>query len=215
MKLNWFPFIKARASRNKAETELQPLRNRSRRKKDNLSSPLQAIQDSIQKERIRLDDIKKKLDSEDYDGALRNLLSDADADLHHFMRLKALERGGGGDGVKSQKDPHHSVAFQERHGKLIDFTYPKEKIPARDCIWIGRGYRNKRYRCHNKSIVCDGKELYLCPYHHIWCINTKCHPDIPVRINCPNESALCNECFVLRYGHAPKQLRRIPGTRKM
>jgi len=85
MKLSWFPFIKARASRNKAETGLQPFRNRSRRKKDNLSSPLQAIQDSIQKERIRLDDIKKKLDSEDYDGALRNLLSDADADLHHFM----------------------------------------------------------------------------------------------------------------------------------
>mmetsp|Transcript_14277 Transcript_14277/g.20273 ORF Transcript_14277/g.20273 Transcript_14277/m.20273 type:complete len:191 (-) Transcript_14277:108-680(-) len=190
MKLNWFSFSKK---------GILP----QRRRKNDLSSPLQEIQASIEKERIRLNDIKKKLDSEDYDGALHNLLSDTSADLHYF------------NAVKSEKDPHHSAAFQQRHGKLIDFTCPKEKILAKDCIWIGRGYRNKRYRCHNKSIVCDGKELHLCPYHVVWCTNTSSHPDIPVKINCPNESALCNECFVLRYGHAPKQLRRIPGTRKM
>ncbi len=197
MKLSWFSFSK--------KGILPQFRNRSRRRKDGLSSPRQEIQASIQKERVRLDDIKKKLDSEDYDGALRNLLSDTsvECDLHYF------------NAVKNEKDPHHSAAFQERHGKLIDFTYPKEKIPPKDCIWIGRGYRNKRYRCHNKSIVCDGKEMHLCPYHMVWCVNTSSHPDIPVKINCPNESALCNECFVLKYGHAPKQLRRIPGTKKL
>lgn len=174
----------------------------SRQRKD-MSSPLLEIQASIQEERSRLDSIKKKLDSEDYDGALDDLLSDTSEDLHYY------------NAVKSQKDPHHHSAFQKRHGKLIDFTYPKEKIPPKDCIWIGHGYRNKMYRCHNKSIICDGTEKHLCPYHVKWCINTSNHPDVPVKINCPNEAALCNECFVVSFGRAPKQLRRIPGTKKI
>mmetsp|Transcript_17854 Transcript_17854/g.35866 ORF Transcript_17854/g.35866 Transcript_17854/m.35866 type:complete len:204 (+) Transcript_17854:250-861(+) len=195
MKLKWFkkhilpPFLRRETI--------------SRRRNDHLSSPLQEIQHSLQAERSRLDSIKKKLDSEDYDGALRHLLSDTSADLHYF------------NAVKNQEDPRHSEAFRERHGKLIDFTYPRDKIPPKDCIWIGLGYRNKKYRCHNKSIICDGKELHFCPYHVKFCSNSTNHPDVPVKINCPNESALCNECFVLRYGHAPKQLRRIPGTKKI
>jgi len=173
---------------------------------DNIPSPLKEIHESIKAEKSRLDSIKKQLDNEDYDAALRSLLSDTTADLHYF------------NAVKKEADPGgHNQAFLERHGKLIDFTHnQKDKRPPKDCIWIGlHGYRNKKYRCHNKSIVCDGKELNFCVYHAKFCINTSNHPDVPVKITCANEAAVCNECFVLQYGHAPKELTRIPGTRKM
>ena len=207
MKLKWFSFPTKRIS---PKQMLPPFLHRetsisSRRRNDKMiSSPLQEIQDSIQAERNRLDSIKKQLAAEDYGGALRSLMRDTSEDLHYF------------NAVKNKADPRHSKAFRERHGMLIDFTYPKDKIPPKDCIWIGlHGYRNKKYRCHNKSLVCDGKELSFCSYHATWCINKSNHLDVPVKITCPNEAALCNECFACRHGHAPKQLRRIPGTRKI
>ena len=197
MKLNWF-------SKKRILPQFLRRETKSRQRKEHkLSSPLQEIQDSIKTERNRLDSIKLQLDSDDYDGALHNLLNDTSQDLFYF------------NAVKNKIDPNHEAAFQVRHGKLIDFQYPREQIPPKDCIWVGRGYRNKMYRCHNKSIVCDGKETHLCPYHMKWCIDTSNHPDVPVKISCPNKQAFCVECFVVRFGYAPKQLRRIPGTKKI
>ena len=201
MKLNFNWFSKKRILPQFLRRETKS----RQRKEHKLSSPLQEVKDSIDAERGRLDVIKRQLDSDDYDGALQNLLSDSSEDLFYF------------NAVKNKSDPNHAAAFQVRHGNLIDFQYPRDQIPPKDCIWVGRGYRNKMYRCHNKSIVCDGKEtdLCLCPYHMKWCINTSNHPDVPVKINCPNESAFCNECYVVKFGYAPKQLRRIPGTKKI
>ena len=171
-------------------------------KRKQLNSPLQKIQDSIDAEKHRLDCIRDQLES-DPDIALRSLLSDTGGDLSYF------------NAIKNEEDPQgHSEAFLRRHGKLIDFTCPKEKRPPKDCMWVGL-HNKQKYRCHNNSLVCDGKELHHCVYHTKWCINKENHPDVPVKILCPNESALCNECFVVRYGHAPKHLARIPGTKKV
>ena len=172
-----------------------------KKKMSSISSPIQEIQDSIRAERSRLDFIKQQLDDRDFDGAFRSLLNDSPADLHYF------------NAVKSEVDPRHEAAFSQRHGNLIDFTHPRDMLPPKDCCWIGYGYRNKRYRCHNPSLVCNGKEMSVCSYHAKFCI--KGHLDVPVKISCPNEKALCNECFVLTYGHPPKALKRIPGTRKI
>jgi len=199
MKLNWFSFKTKKRILAPFAFRKEPSSSRRRE-----SSPLQEIHESINAEKIRLSSIKKQLDNADYDAALRSLLSDTNADLHYF------------NAVKNEADPRsHNLAFLERHGKLIDFTHePNVKNPPKDCVWIGlHGYRNKTYRCHNKSIVCDGKELNFCAYHAKFCINTSNHP-VPAKISHANEAALCNECFVLQYGHAPKVLSRIPGTRK-
>lgn len=178
------------------------LRKKSHGGKPRREKTLQEIQESIQTERSRLESIKKQLDEHDYDGALKNLLSDTSADLRYF------------NAVKAKVDPRHDAAFMERHGKLVDFKSPKEKHPPKDCCWVGLGFRNKKYRCHNKCLVLNAKETSFCAYHQKWCVNVMNHPDVPVKIKCTNEKALCNECFVLTYGYAPK-VDRIPGTRML
>ena len=102
-------------------------KQRRRRREDKhkqLNSPLQKIQDSIDVEKQRLDCIRKQLES-DPDTALRSLLSDTGGDLSYF------------NAIKNEEDPQgHSEAFLRRHGKLLDFTCPKEARPPKVCIWV-------------------------------------------------------------------------------
>ncbi len=203
MKLLKLPAFLRFSNRRDGDNNKKKKKKRKQKISSSISSPIQEIQDSIIAERNRLDYIKQQIDDHDFDGAFRSLLSDSSADLHYF------------NGVKSEVDPMHEAAFSQQHGNLIDFTVPRDTLPPKDCCWVGQGYRNKRYRCHNPSLVKNGKEMSVCSYHAKFCINDKSHPDVPVKISCRNEKALCNECFVLAYGHPPKALKRIPGTRKI
>jgi hypothetical protein len=204
MKIKLPAFLRRLRNGRNGDNNKKKKKQRKQNMSSSISSPIQEIQDSIRAERSRLDYIKQQLDENDFDCAFRNLLNDSSADLHYF------------NSVKSELDPRrHDAALSQRHGKLIDFTVPKDMLPPKDCCWVGQGYRHKRYRCHNPSLVKNGKEMSVCSYHAKFCINDKSHPDVPVKISCPNEKALCNECFVLTYGHPPKPLKRIPGTRKI
>ena len=178
--------------------------------------------DAVLKERGRIEVIKGLIDSKDYNGALKNLMSDTDADFHYFNRVK-----------NSMMGEQHAKAFLRSHGQRREnnTSYKKpgtmdEEEAPRICYWVGINDRGNPLRCHNKCLdhpherisnnlgVELSKPLDLCVYHVRYCVNTPNHVDKPMKICVPNELALCNECYALRNGHAPKLLARIPGTKR-
>ena len=168
--------------------------------------------DFVLAERERVDEIKELIDSKQYDAALSNLMSDTDADLHYFNQVKSEALG-----------EQHIEAFSRKHGKLHERPAPAEE--PNTCIWMGVNDFSHSLRCHNKCLyhpnerVTDQlgverpKPLDYCVYHVKYCVNTDNHT-VSVKVKILNEMALCNECFVLRNGHPPKALLRVPGTRR-
>ena len=54
-----------------------------------------------------------------------------------------------------------------------------------------------------------------CAYHQKFCSDEfKRHAKKPVKINVPNKHALCTECFILKEGQQPENLRRIHGVKR-
>jgi hypothetical protein len=179
-------------------------------KKLNPNTP-EEIKENIKVEKHRVESIKELMDSKQYSTALRDLMSDTAKDLHYFNHIKGEVLGD-----------RHYEAFAEKHGKLLDF---QERPPSFEqtniCLWSGLNDFGHPLRCHNRCMLQPvhqlGKErskaLNFCVYHVHFCVNSIHHP-IPKRIRIPNDEALCNECYIMRAGHPPSALMRIPGTRR-
>ena len=169
------------------------------------------IKENIKVEKNRVESIKELMESKQYSTALRDLMSDTTEDLHYFNHIKGEVLGD-----------RHYEAFAEKHGKLLDF---QERLPPFEqiniCLWSGLNDFGHPLRCHNRCMRQPvnqlGKErskpLNFCVYHVYFCVNASHHP-IPMRIRIPNDEALCNECYILRNGHPPSALMRVPGTRR-
>ena len=163
-------------------------------------------------ERERIDEIKTLIESEQYEEALRSLMSDTSADFHYFNQVKSEVLG-----------KEHDDAFARRHGKLFERTPPAETLNT--CIWSGVNGFGHPMRCHNDCAyhliekVIDPlrverpKQMDHCVYHVKYCMNTDNHR-VPMKIRIENEFGLCNECFLLRNGEPPKEMLRVPGTRR-
>ncbi len=169
------------------------------------------IKENIKMEKNRIESIKELMNSKQYTAALRDLMSDTAEDLHYFNHIKGEVLGD-----------RHFEAFTEKHGKLVDFqdrSPPLEQVNI--CLWSGINDFCHPLRCHNRCLNqpinrlgrARSKPLNFCVYHVHFCVNASHHP-IPMKIRIPNDQALCNECYILRNGHPPTALMRIPGTRR-
>lgn len=171
--------------------------------------------DVVLAEQERVAEIKSLVDAEDYDAALKNLLSDSPCNLHNFNSLKMELKGD-----------QHKEDFAHRHGKLQDFTERPAPIEeAKVCLWSGSNEFGA-LRCHNQAIchpietcvehlgVEHPKRLHWCVYHVKHCLNSNGHL-IPVSIKTPNDQGLCNECYVQKNGKKPEALWRVPGTKRI
>lgn len=162
--------------------------------------------DYVLAERERVNEIKELIDAEDYEAALTNLMSDTDEDMHYFNKVKSETLG-----------KRHDDAFARKHGKLYERPAPVEE-PSTCCIWMGKNDFGHSLRCHNKCLFPalrkNGRPLDYCVYHVRYCVNTENHV-VPMKVRLPNDVGLCNECYVLRFGHPPKALSRVPGTRRV
>ena len=172
-------------------------------------------QDFVKLERERVGAIRELINAEDFNAALKSLMSDTDADFHYFNKVK-------NETISTQ----HEEAFARRHGKLKSSLNETSLVNDRTCLWHGETDRGFPLRCHNKCLnhpyekvnnhlgVPLPRPLDFCAYHVRYCVETIKHADIPIRIRVPNEHALCNECFVLKTNTRPPTLNRIPGTRR-
>lgn len=163
-------------------------------------------------ERERVNEVKKLIESKKYDEALFSLMSDTDADFHYFNKVKSEVLG-----------KQHDDAFARKHGKLFERPPPVET--PNTCVWSGVNDFGHPLRCHNKCLYHPvekvtgplglerPKQMDYCEYHVKYCVNTNKHR-VPMKIRIENEFALCNECFLLRNGETPKELLRVPGTRR-
>mmetsp|Transcript_16165 Transcript_16165/g.34162 ORF Transcript_16165/g.34162 Transcript_16165/m.34162 type:complete len:366 (+) Transcript_16165:169-1266(+) len=168
--------------------------------------------DFVLAERERVNEIKELMESKDYDAALSNLMSDTDEDLHYFNQVKREALGN-----------RHDEAFLRKHGSLHERPAPAEE--PNTCIWMGVNDFGHSLRCRNKCLyhpnecVTDPlgverpKPLDYCVYHVKYCVDTDNHA-VPIKVRIPNDMGLCNQCFVLRNGHPPEALLRVPGTRR-
>jgi len=197
-----------KANSNDSATEESGNASPSATKKKGKINP----RDCVLAERERVDEIKKLIESKQYDEALSNLMSDTDADFHYFNKVKSEVLG-----------KKHDADFSRKHGKL--FERPPTAETANTCVWSGVNDFGHPLRCHNKCLchpvekVTDPlgverpKQLDYCVYHVKYCVNTDNHR-VPMKIRIENKMALCNECFLLKNGHPPKELLRVPGTRR-
>lgn len=174
------------------------------------------LKDALESEKERIKVIKALADANDYDAALKNLMTDAAGDFHYFNQIKA-----------STMRERHDEIFSRVNGSMHSKDQSSNPDGVRRvCYWVGKNDRGHQLRCHNKSVnhpydrvpdnlgVLRPKQLDFCYYHVRYCINTPHHGDRPMKISVANEFAFCNECYVMQNGHPPKEMMRVPGTRR-
>ena len=205
------PFLRRGKNKNSIDNKSIPASTKPKKK------PRAKPEDFLSQERERVDAIKALMDTEQYDEAFASLLSDTDEDLHYFNQVKREMLGS-----------KHDAAFEKKHGNLKDFMErPAPVEEPNTCIWSGKNDFKQQLRCVNKCLyhpvetvfnhqlgVEKPKQLDFCAYHVKYCVRSNHHHSIPVKISVQNADSLCNECYVMRHGEKPKDLARIPGTRR-
>ena len=173
------------------------------------------IKERITAERVRVDEIKKLMESKQYSVALRELTMDTPEDLHYFNKIKGDVQGH-----------RHYEVFDDhtkKHGKLLDFEErPASLEEPTFCLWSGINDFGHPLRCHNQCLKqhinqlgnVRSQPLHFCVYHVQYCIKGPTIHPIPMKVRTPNEQALCNECYIQQNCRPPTALLRIPGTRR-
>jgi hypothetical protein len=99
-------------------------------------------------------------------------------------------------------------------------------LPSEQCIWIGQNKRLAELQCSNEAVfhpwkkminICKHQEpmrTEYCYYHQKYCLDPKLrHENENILILIPNDSGLCNQCYILVNGCPPPKLKRCPGLR--
>jgi len=108
-----------------------------------------------------------------------------------------------------------------------DLMNSEESLIPERCIWIGHNRRLVELQCSNQSVlhpwkkrinICMQREpirTEYCHYHQKYCLDPKRrHENENILILNPNDSGLCNQCYVLINGCPPPKLNRCPGQHR-
>lgn len=154
-----------------------------------------------EKERI------SEINAMDPRSALRELIKDTNDDdaLRYYNAIRNISKN-------MQQDQHHTNSEECR-------------IPER-CIWIGHNKRLSELQCSNNSVfhpwkkrmnICMQREPIktdYCYYHQKYCLDPqRRHENENILILNPNDSGLCNKCYVLINGCPPPKINRCPGQK--
>ena len=174
----------------------------------------------LEKERVR--EIQTLVNKRQHSAALKQLLQDTDAEnpVQYYNKIRNVENG---EKFGSEIKERTNIKESTNSGSNL----PKDDQCAEKCGWTGFNRKYDQLSCENNVFSHPWKQVLnvcgqiepvksdFCAYHQKYCIDEdNFHEGAKVRIVVPNEFGLCSECFVLKVGSAPLELRRFPGLRR-